>query len=366
MKVILTGGGTGGHIYPALAIANGIKQRDPSVEILYVGTQRGLESKIVPQSGLAFKTIDISGIDRSSMLKASKALIKFPYSFFQARDIIKDFKPDIIVGTGGYVSFPIVLAGTFMGAKTFIHEQNAIPGLANRNLARRVDCVMLTFEEAGKYLAAKKIRLTGLPVRQEILEIALKKTGLGNTLRGDKFTLLAFGGSLGAASINRAMLEVVERYRKVNTDIIWITGQSGHQDIKEALEKRIDLKSLSCNLKIVPYMYNIEAALSIADLVVCRAGASTICELELLGLPAIFIPYPYAAENHQEKNARALVAKGAAEMVIDELLDGDTLYKKIELLRNGRQKLQEMGKNMLKEARPHALDEILDELLHSY
>ncbi len=365
MKIILTGGGTGGHIYPALAIANGIKQRSPSVEMLYIGTEKGLESKIVPRSGLAFKTIDISGIDRSSMIKASKALIKFPYSFFQARDIIKDFKPDIIVGTGGYVSFPTVLAGTFMGAKTYIHEQNAIPGLANRNLARRVDCVMLTFEEARKHLEAKKITLTGMPVRQEIVEIAKNKATRAK-ISGDKFTLLAFGGSLGAASINRAMLEIVERYRKVNIDIIWITGQSGYQEIKESLEKKYDIKSLVCNVNIVPYMYNIEEALAISDLVVCRAGASTICELELLGLPAIFIPYPYAAENHQEKNARALVNKMAADMVIDEFLDGETLYKKIEELRNARQNLQEMGKNMLKEAKPYALQAIIDEVLSGY
>ncbi len=361
MKIILSGGGTGGHIYPALAIASEIKRRDPAVELLYVGTERGLESKIVPPSGIPFKTIDISGIDRSSMLKASKALIKFPFSFFQARDIIKDFKPDIIVGTGGYVSYPIVLAGTFMDVRTLIHEQNAIPGLANRNLARRVDCVLLTFEEARKYLDAKCIKLTGLPVRQEILTIDRKKAKAG--AEGNKFKLLAFGGSLGAASINQAMLQLVERYRNEEMGIIWIAGQAGYDDIKEALEKKVDTKSLQCTIKILPYMYNIEEALAVADLAVCRAGASTVCELEVLGLPAIFVPYPYAAENHQEKNARALVDKKAALMIIDEFLDGDTLYKKIEELRNEKQKLPEMGQNMIKEARPNALRDIVDEIL---
>ncbi len=148
MKVIITGGGTGGHIYPALAIAQEIKERVPEVDLLYVGTEKGLESTIVPRTGITFKTIDISGINRSSMLKASRSLVKFPKSFFQGWDIVRDFKPDIIVGTGGYVSFPVVLAGTFSPGKTFIHEQNAILGLANRNLARRVDAVLLTFEEA--------------------------------------------------------------------------------------------------------------------------------------------------------------------------------------------------------------------------
>jgi len=361
MKIILTGGGTGGHIYPALAIASELKQRIPSAELLYVGTQKGLESKIVPQSGIPFKTIDISGIDRSSMIKASKSMIRFPFSFFQARDIIRDFKPNIIVGTGGYVSFPIVLAGTFMNARTVIHEQNAIPGLANRSLARRVDSVLLTFEEARKYVEAKNIKLTGLPVRREILALDRKKS-ISET-REKKFTLLAFGGSLGATSINRAMLEIVERYRNDDIRIIWITGQAGYEDMKEALSKKIDIETLKCSLEIKPYMYNIEEALAVADLAVCRAGASTVCELELLGLPAILIPYPYAADNHQEKNARALVDKHAAEMVIDEFLDGDTLYKKVEGLRNKRQKLAEMGQNMLNEARPNALKDIVDEIL---
>ncbi|PKM77637.1 MAG: undecaprenyldiphospho-muramoylpentapeptide beta-N-acetylglucosaminyltransferase [Firmicutes bacterium HGW-Firmicutes-15] len=361
MKIILTGGGTGGHIYPALAIASEIKRRDPAVELLYVGTEKGLESKIVPPSGIPFKTIDISGIDRSSMLKAGKALIKFPFSFFQARDIIKDFRPDIIVGTGGYVSYPIVLAGTFMDVKTLIHEQNAIPGLANRNLARRVDCVLLTFEEARKYLDAKCIKLTGLPVRQEILTIDRKKANFGD--KGNKFILLAFGGSLGAASINQAMLQLVERYKNEDMGIIWIAGQAGYEDMKEALEKIVDTKSLVCTVNMLPYMYNIEEALAVADLAICRAGASTVCELEVLGLPAILVPYPYAAENHQEKNARALVDKNAALMIIDEFLDGDTLYKKIEELRKKKQILQEMGQNMIKEARTNALRDIVDEIL---
>jgi len=361
MKIILTGGGTGGHIYPALAIAGEIKRRIPDVELLYVGTRMGMESKIVPATGIPFKTVDIRGIDRSSFIKASKALIKFPFSFFQARDIIKDFVPDIIVGTGGYVSYPMVLAGTFMDVRTLIHEQNAIPGLANRNLARRVDCVLLTFAEASKFLEAKRVKLTGLPIRQEILTIkrAITKYQSGE----DKFTLLAFGGSLGAASINRAMLQLLERYNHEDMRIIWITGQSGYEDVKYELEKKIDTKAMRCNLNLMPYMYNIEEALAIADLAVCRAGANTVCELEALGVPAIFIPYPYAADNHQEKNALSLVEKNAADMVIDEFLDGDTLYTRIEKIRNSKQKLREMGQNMLKEARPEALKDIVDEIL---
>ncbi len=363
MRLIVSGGGTGGHIYPALAIAREVKDRIPAAQILYVGTQQGLESKIVPDSGWQFQTIDISGIDRSSMLKAGRSLIKFPNSFFQARDIIKTFKPDVIVGTGGYVSFPIVLAGTFFGVKTFIHEQNAVPGLANRHLARRADGVMLTFAEAGQYLQARSVKLTGLPVRKEIIAAKPQRLAIKNQDREETFFILAFGGSQGARSINRAMLEVVERYRQENVNITWITGHNNYHDIAEHINRSIAADSLDCKLQLLPYLNNIETAMTTADVAVCRAGASTLCELEVLGLPAILVPYPYAAENHQEKNARALVAKKAARMVIDEFLDGDTLYKMLEDLRKNRSILKSMGENMFKEAKPNALNDIVDLIL---
>jgi UDP-N-acetylglucosamine--N-acetylmuramyl-(pentapeptide) pyrophosphoryl-undecaprenol N-acetylglucosamine transferase len=364
MKIILTGGGTGGHVYPALAIAGELKRRIPSVELLYVGTDKGLESQIVPPTAVPFKTIDISGIDRNSMRKATQALIKFPFGFLQAREIIKEFQPDIIVGTGGYVSFPVVLSGSFMDVRTIIHEQNAIPGLANRHLAKRADTVLLTFEESRPYLEAKNIILTGMPVRQEILKVDRKNfiAGAGSS----QFTLLAFGGSPGANSINLAMVALVDRYRDEDIRLIWITGEASYEAMQEARVVKVGTHPTKCSLKMVPYMHNIEEALAVADLAVCRAGAGTVCELELLGLPAIFIPYPYAADNHQEKNARALVEKKAAEMIIDEFLDGDSLYNKIEGLRHDHQKLLEMSRNMRKEARPNALQDIVDEILKGF
>ncbi|MDD2585286.1 MAG: undecaprenyldiphospho-muramoylpentapeptide beta-N-acetylglucosaminyltransferase [Syntrophomonadaceae bacterium] len=365
MKVIISGGGTGGHIYPALAIARGIKERLPDTEVLYVGTRKGMESTIVPANGFQFKSIDITGLDRSSIIKASKSMLKFPGSIFQAWNIIRDFQPDIIVGTGGYVSFPVLFAGTFFPCKTFIHEQNAMPGITNRNLAKRVDCTMLTFEEAAPYLHARRIIVTGLPVRKEILEVnrieARKKLGFDND---NGFTLVAFGGSRGAMSINRAMLGLMARYHREKMNIVWVTGEKNYNSVKEELGQYIDFKALKCQLKLLPYMHNMEEALAVADLVVCRAGASTLSELAVLGLPAILIPYPYAAENHQEKNARALLGKKAAEMVIDEFLDGDTLYNKIETLRKDQLLLKSMSENIRREARPKALDDILDVILN--
>ena len=364
MKIILTGGGTGGHVYPALAIAGELKRRIPSIELLYVGTEKGLESRIVPQSGIPFETIDVSGIDRNSMLKATQALMKFPLGFLQAREIIKEFQPDIVVGTGGYVSFPVVLSGSFMDARTIIHEQNALPGLANRHLAKRVDAVLLTFEESRPYFESQNIKLTGMPVRQEILNLERKNfvAGAGS----GQFTLLAFGGSRGAQSINQAMVAIVDRYRNEDIRIIWITGELAYEEMQEALVKKIGTSPVKCRLEMLPYMHNIEEALAVADLAVCRAGAGTVCELELLGLPAIFVPYPYAADNHQEKNARALVEKKAAEMIIDEFLDGDSLYNKIEGLRHNPEKLLEMGRNMHQESRPNALQDIVDEILQGF
>ncbi len=363
MKIIISGGGTGGHIYPALAIAQGLKQKLPDVEILYVGSESGMESTIVPREGLNYKSVDVSGIDRSSMLKASQSLVKFPRSFFQAWDIVKKFQPDIVVGTGGYASFPIVLAGTFFACKTVIHEQNAVLGLANRNLAKRVNYTLLTFEEAAKGLEPNKTRLTGLPVRQEFLAVNKQAALERLKLKPDKFTLLAFGGSRGALSINKAMLEVAERYQDSDIQLIWITGEANYEECCRDIEKNLKNESKKINLHVYPYLDDMPNALAAANLAVCRAGASTLCELAIMGLPAILIPYPYAAENHQEKNARALVEKNSADVIIDEFLDGDTLYKRIEKLRSNHQKLAEMRRNMLKEARPNALKDIVDIIL---
>ena len=363
MKVIISGGGTGGHIYPALAIVQGLKQRLPEVEILYVGSESGMESTIVPREGLNYKSVNVSGIDRSSMLKASQSLVKFPRSFFQAWDILKNFQPDIVVGTGGYASFPIVLAGTFFACKTVIHEQNAVLGLANRNLAKRVNYTLLTFAEAAQGLEPNKTRLTGLPVRQEFLAVNRQEALTRLNLRPDKFTLLAFGGSRGALSINRAMLEVVERYQDDDLQLIWVTGEANYEEFLSDIKKKLKPGSKKINLHLYPYLDDMPNALAAANLAVCRAGASTLCELAIMGLPAILIPYPYAAENHQEKNARALVEKNSADIIIDEFLDGDTLYKRIAKLRSNHEKLADMSRNILKEARPNALRDIVEIIL---
>lgn len=352
----MAGGGTGGHIYPALAIAQGIVKKWPESEIIFIGTGKGLENSIIPETGMELKLISAEGLDRSSMVKALGSALKVPMGFWQARTIIKEFEPDLVVGTGGYVSYPAVLAGTVMGIKTVVHEQNALPGLANRALAKRVDCVMLTFQEAGRYLNARRIKVTGLPVRPEISTVDTEEAYQRFGIAPDKFTLVAFGGSRGAASINRAMLGVVKKYRLVSdVQIVWITGDMHYDAVYSAVTEH----GMPNNLRLLPFLFDMEKALAVANLAVCRAGAATISELAIRGVPAILIPYPYAAENHQEKNARSLQKKGAALTIVDEYLDANSLYAKIEELRTNKFRLLRMAQLMKEEGQPEALNNIL-------
>ena len=226
-----------------------------------------------------------------------------------------------------------------------------------------VDCVMLTFPEAKKHLNAKLIKLTGLPVRKDILNVNAKQARQSLGLKEDKFTLLVFGGSRGAMSINRAMVTAMPRLKHEDIQIIWLTGENGYKEVKSSLADQVDLDNIKCNLQIFPYMYNMNEALAASNLAVCRAGASTISELAIMGLPAILVPYPYAAENHQEMNARALLQKKAAIMVIDEFLDGDTLYQRVNELMSNPQRLEQMSSNMRQQARPNALKDIVDIIL---
>lgn len=363
MKMIVSGGGTGGHIYPALAVAQAIRARISEAEILYVGTEKGLEREIVPRTGFDFRSIQVEGLNRSSLMKASRSLARLPASFGQAWEIVKKFQPDIVLGTGGYVSFPVVLSATFIPCRTFIHEQNAFPGLANRILARRVDCTMLTFAEAAQNLNARQIRVTGLPVREEILSVRPEPARLSLKLREGTFTVIIFGGSRGALSINNAVCQALPRLRELPINMIWITGEGHFADMQERVKQEIDGNKTSLNLIVQPYIFNMAQALAAADLAICRSGASTLSELAILGLPALLIPYPYATDNHQEKNARALADKGAAWLVIDEFFDGDTLYQNLVKLMNNRDTLAAMRSNMLREAKPSALDDILSVIL---
>ncbi len=364
MRVIVAGGGTGGHIYPALAIAEGIKRRHPDAEVLYVGTDRGLEARIVPRVGYSFHAIPAAGLKRSPTPGNLLALLRAGRGFGASWILVRRFRPDVVVGTGGYVCGPVVLAAALQGFKTLIHEQNAVPGLTNRVLSRYVDRTAITFLDALKHFPRRaRVILTGLPVRPEILRVNREESRKQLAVSKDQFVVVSFGGSRGARSLNLALGPVVQALRgRTEWRLFHAAGTAGYEEFREQLGGASPAASLETNIVVEPYFYNIATLLGAADLVVCRAGASTIAELTVLGLPSILIPYPYATGNHQEFNARALAERGAAVLIRDRELTGERLLSTITGLRRDPRKLAAMGRAAKVLAKPRALDSILDNL----
>ncbi|MCL6558672.1 MAG: undecaprenyldiphospho-muramoylpentapeptide beta-N-acetylglucosaminyltransferase [Firmicutes bacterium] len=360
MRFIVAGGGTGGHIYPALAIAQGLRKSFPGCRVIYVGTGRGLEADIVPKAGLSFKTISVAGFKRRLTARNLWAATLALWGLGEALRLVRSFKPRVVIGTGGYVSGPVLLAASLCGVPILIHEQNAFPGLTNRLLARVADRVALTFPEAARHLPrGAKVRVTGLPVREEILTVNREeaRSKLG---KDAQTVLLSFGGSRGAERLNRAMVDVVKAFcGRPEVRLYHATGTTGYEGFLRLLKSdSIDLTGQG-NVTIAPYFYQIADYLAAADLVICRAGASTIAELTYLGRPAILIPYPHAAANHQEFNAAALAGKGAAVMIRDAELTGKRLLKEISMLLAAPERLQLMAENSARLGKPDALEEIV-------
>ncbi|GAW28791.1 undecaprenyldiphospho-muramoylpentapeptide beta-N-acetylglucosaminyltransferase [Carboxydocella sp. ULO1] len=365
MRLLVTGGGTGGHIYPALAVARAWQERFGSGSVLYVGTSRGLEARLVPPTGIPFLTVEVQGLPRTinrELLTFTPRLLR---GLKQGRRILREFRPQVVLGTGGYVSFPVVALATLAGIPALLHEQNAFPGLANRLLARRVAGVALTFPEAAVRLpAGVEYRVTGLPVRPEISRVS-REEGLAYLgLEGKRPVLLVTGGSRGARSINRAMLGV---YRALNhlppLDIVHITGELTFAETMDSISVLGIENYKKGNIYIKPYEHQMAHALAAADLILCRAGATTLAEITVRGLPAILVPYPYAAENHQEYNARALVQAGAAHMLLDRELNGQRLVSLLTELLQQPRRLQEMAAAARQLGRPQALADLMEFLL---
>lgn len=364
MRVILTGGGTGGHIYPAIAIGQAVQKNWPDAELLYVGTETGLEKRILASSSYPFMAIDVEGLPRKLSWQALRALWKAFSSLRQAERIIREFQPDVVVGTGGYVCLPVVWAAARRGVPAFIHEQNALPGLTNRFLSRRVQGILLTFPEAKERFPQKarsKAVVTGLPVREEILRVSRSEGLQFFGFSPDKPVLLGLGGSRGAASINRAMPEVIKKFQD-RLQIIHITGADGHDSFLQGLQGA-GINVGNCgNIIVRPYLHQMEYALACADLCVARAGATFISEMTARGIPGILIPYPYAAENHQEHNAKALLHKRAAEVTLDKDLTGELLVKQVEKIIFDAKKLRMMAQNSKKAGNTEAIEKILSVL----
>jgi len=355
LRIVVSGGGTGGHIYPALAIAQGLMDAAPT-QILYMGSQNSMEERLCHEVGLPFFAIEAKGLRRS--LKAIGDLCVNYRGMRQARKKIKEFTPDLVIGTGGFASAPVVHAASQLKIPTMIHEQNAYPGVANRFLAQDAAAVCLTFEAAAENFHARTILLTGLPVRKSILETSREAARVYFSLDDTKPVLLVCGGSQGARTLNRALEKSWQPILAAGWRIIHITGKKNYQEVCQAADKKgLDLKS---GLIILPYLDKMEYGLAIADLVVGRAGASFLAEVMCKGIPSVLVPYPHASGNHQMMNARAMEENGAAVLIANALCNGETLTKTLMGLFADQEKREHMSQAALKMAKPEALDNLVE------
>jgi len=350
MRIIVTGGGTGGHIYPILAFLRYLKKVEPHSEILYIGTKQGLESKIVPEAGFHLATIDIQGLKRSLSPENLKTAVKFLTASREAKRLIRDFKPDIVLGTGGYVSAPVVYAATQLKLPTVIHEQNVLPGIANKFLARRVSRVAVAFQAAIANFPKGKAVFTGNPRAQEIAELKVDHILEDFGLSPDKPTVVVFGGSRGALTLNKAFVAALPELAKQDWQTVYASGEIYYEDYRRDFEKF----SKNKNLVIRPYISNMTELLTASNLVVARSGATTIAEVTALGIPAIFVPSPNVTADQQTKNAQALVDKGAASLIADSDLTAELLLQSISDILGNVVKYNKMHQASLLEGVPDA------------
>ncbi len=350
MRVIIAAAGTGGHINPGIAIANKIKEKEPDSEIIFIGTDRGLENDLVPRAGYKLKHINAYGFDRTISVDNIKKMYQTFHSVKEAKKIIQEFKPDIVLGTGGYICVPVGMAAKSKKVPVVLHESNAFPGVAVKMLSSKVNKVLVGFEDAKARLPkAKNVVVTGTPTKVKKVEIAnTRKQELlkENKLNNYKPIVLFFGGSQGAKSINSSLLEIISKKQNQNYQILWAAGPAQYEQIKTELKEKYQMEIDNIeNVSIVPYIYNMEEIMNITDLVVSRSGAMTITEIANVGVPAIFIPFPFATENHQEYNAKVLQKVGAAKIILDKNLTAEELNSTITNLVSNRQQLQQMSKN---------------------
>lgn len=347
-KILFATGGTGGHINPALAVAGYIRENYPKAEILFVGTADRMEAQLVPAAGYDFKTIEIQGFSRELNFEGLKHNIKTVNLLFksegQAKKIIEDFKPNVVIGFGGYVSGPVLSVAARMGIPTAVHEQNAFPGVTNKNLAKKVDVVMLTAPEAEKLLKPKNpCVVTGLPIRGEIIS-ANKEFARAEMKLDSRPLILSMGGSLGARAINEAVKYLIlHRFEKKDCYYLHATGKAGASMIDD-IGKDVDLNS-NPQIMLREYINDMDRCLAASDLVVCRAGASSLSEIQALGKPSILVPYPYAAENHQYYNAKTMSDRDAAILIEEKDFTGERLLSEVEKLLSKPERLKKMGEN---------------------
>ena len=357
-RFIISGGGTGGHIFPAISIANALKESFPDAEILFVGAKGRMEMERVPASGYPIEGLPVSGFDRKNMLRNVKVSSNLIRSIIKARKIIKMFKPDVAIGVGGYASAPVLRAASAFGVPTLIQEQNSYAGLTNKLLAKKAACICVAYDEMERYFPKDKIVKTGNPVRQDLFAVDPKEAAAYRFfgLNPAKKTILIVGGSLGARTINQGVIAHLEMLAASDVQVVWQTGKFYIDDAKKAFE------TFACeHIVVTDFVSRMDYAYAIADLVISRAGASSISELCLLAKPAILVPSPNVAEDHQTKNAMALVKHDAAVMIKDAEAREQMIPKALKILQDV-QKISSLSKNILNLAEPNSAGRIADEV----
>jgi UDP-N-acetylglucosamine--N-acetylmuramyl-(pentapeptide) pyrophosphoryl-undecaprenol N-acetylglucosamine transferase len=350
-RLLIAGGGTGGHLFPGVAIAEELRARDPDAVIKFVGTRRGIEARVLPDLGWDLELIEVSGLKTVGAAGAIKGIFRLPKAMWQARRIVKAFKPDAVIGVGGYASGPVVLAAKLRGVPTAICEQNSIPGLTNKLLGRVVRNVFLSFDESRRFFKEKKIVMTGNPVRRDLVQKLLGTTAATD----DRVHVLVVGGSQGAVAVNELASKALSALAK---DLpLSIVHQTGEKDLEPTSTR---YKDAGVEADTRAFIKDMAAAYGRANIIIGRAGATTVAELAIAGKPAIFIPYPFAADNHQELNAREMADKGAALMFKQSELTPAKLADALRPLLTDAAKRAEMGARMKSLAKPGAAAAVID------
>lgn len=366
MRVIIAAAGTAGHINPGIAIANKIKQEEKDSEIIFIGTTRGLENDLVPRAGFGLKTIEAYGLSKKLSIENLKKLYLTLKGFGEAKKIIKEFKPDVVIGMGGYICGAVIASAHSLNIPTLLHESNSFPGKAIKMLAKKTDTILVSFEDAiPRIKNAKNVVYTGTPVKIKRQEYdtntkngILQKLGLNET----KPVVLVSGGSQGAKKINEAIIQIIKNKLNKNYQVIWATGQKQFDIVKEELENNQENINNIDGMKIMPYIYNMEEVANTSDIMVGRAGAMTVTEIANLGKPSILVPLPNVSHNHQWYNAKVLENVGASKIILNDELTGENLNKVIEdILKEPSQK-KKMGENALKIATNNADEKIYQEI----
>ena len=361
-KYLISGGGTGGHIFPALAIANKIRKEEPDAEILFIGADNKMEMQRVPEAGYPIEGLTIYGISRDFSWAGIKKNLKLPFVLLRAmrkaKSIIRDFQPDIAIGVGGFASGPALKTADRLGVPTLLQEQNSYPGVTNKMLAPKAKRICVAYDGLNKYFPAEKIVKTGNPIRAEILNIQRKNPAAYKffNFSPERKTVLVVGGSLGALTLNKTMAAHLDDFRKADLQLLWQTGEQFFRDIDSKL-----LAEQDDHIRIVPFIKNMNDAYSMADVIISRAGALALAELAIVGTPTILVPFPYAAEDHQTYNARALSDKGAAILIADKDAQAQLIPQLMELVQD-EARCAQMSQSLSTFAQPAAIDAIYKEI----